>query len=100
MAGIRLDRMGREHLQKLSSGSHGEEKHHDIAGRVKMFRRERDFGFIAFTGISGSGERGDVYFHKADILDPFKASIHEGDMVIADIIDGKRGLQAVRVRRF
>jgi CspA family cold shock protein len=60
-------------------------------GRVKWFNEQKGFGFISQDG----GE--DLFVHFSSIKqDGFKV-LHEGDEVIFEIAQGKKGLQAVDV---
>jgi len=60
-------------------------------GRVKWFNEQKGFGFISQDG----GE--DLFVHFSSIKqDGFKV-LHEGDEVIFEIAQGKKGLQQVDV---
>ena len=58
-------------------------------GKVKFFNESKGFGFI---NDHSSGE--DVFVHSSGLSD----NIYEGDEVTFDVIQGKRGLNAVNVK--
>jgi CspA family cold shock protein len=59
-------------------------------GTVKFFNESKGFGFVADT------ESGKEYFvHVTGLID----EIREGDEVEYDLQEGKKGLNAVNVRR-
>ncbi|MFI5148446.1 MAG: cold-shock protein [Bacteroidia bacterium] len=57
-------------------------------GVVKFFNAAKKFGFITC-----SEDKQDYYVHVKDVLSPIK----EGDPVIFEIAESKRGKQAVKV---
>jgi cold shock protein len=57
-------------------------------GTVKFFNGEKGFGFI--TPADGGK---DIFVHVSGI----KEDIHEGDKVVYEEEDGKKGLNAVKV---
>lgn len=59
-------------------------------GKVKFFNESKGFGFI-----SDSEGRKDVFVHSSGLKD----RIREGDEVTYDVVEGKRGLNAVNVKR-
>jgi CspA family cold shock protein len=62
-------------------------------GTVKWFSVERGFGFIALTG------RGkDVFVHISALERSGLSGLAEGQPVIVDVIEGRKGLEAARVR--
>lgn len=59
-------------------------------GVVKFFNETKGFGFIK---IDGSGE--EIFVHVTGLND----QIREGDAVTFDVAEGKKGLNAVNVKR-
>mgnify|MGYP001823371164 CR=1 FL=1 len=59
-------------------------------GKVKFFDNTKGYGFIQ---PSDQGE--DLFVHKTGIIDP----IQENDKVQFDVEPGRRGMQAVNVRK-
>lgn len=58
-------------------------------GTVKFFNEEKRFGFIT------SDDTGkDVFVHASGL----KSKIHEGDKVVFEVSDGKKGPNAVNVQ--
>ena len=58
-------------------------------GKVKFFNTSKGFGFIQ---DSESGQ--DIFVHVTGL----KQDIREGDSVVFDVTQGKKGLSAVNVR--
>ena len=58
-------------------------------GKVKFFNNSKGFGFIQ---DSETGQ--DIFVHVSGLKD----DIREGDEVIFDVTEGKKGLNAVNVR--
>jgi CspA family cold shock protein len=71
-----------------SSGTAVEE-----TGTVKWFNAERGYGFI--TRDSGGN---DVFVHASALERSGLTSLDEGQPVIVDVIEGRKGLEAARVR--
>merc|ERR1712032_1603053 len=65
-------------------------------GRIKLFDTNRGFGFITI-----SGDRGDVFFHKKNLLDKkLKLSLKAGDRVEFDTKRrGSEQMMAVKIAR-
>jgi CspA family cold shock protein len=62
-------------------------------GTVKWFNAERGYGFIT---RNGGGE--DVFVHISALERSGLTALGEGDRVIVDISEGRKGLEAARVR--
>jgi CspA family cold shock protein len=62
------------------------------AGTVKWFNAERGYGFIA---RNGGGE--DVFVHISALERSGYTSLAEGQPVIVDVVEGRKGLEAARV---
>ncbi len=62
-------------------------------GTVKWFNAERGYGFIALDG----GER-DAFVHISALERSGLTSLGEGQPVIVDVVEGRKGLEAARVR--
>jgi cold shock protein len=58
-------------------------------GTVKFFNETKGFGFI-----SEEGSNKDHFVHVSGLID----EIHEGDQVEFELQEGKKGLNAVKVR--
>jgi len=65
----------------------------DEAGTVKWFNAERGYGFIT---RNGGGE--DVFVHISALERSGLTGLNEGDRVLFDISEGRKGLEAARVR--
>ena len=60
---------------------------------MKWFNPEKGFGFIA---RDGGGK--DVFVHVSALERSGLATLEEGQHVVADVVEGRRGLEAARVR--
>lgn len=60
-----------------------------MTGIVKFFNTEKGFGFIK------TESEGEIFVHVSGLEDEVK----EGDNVTFDTIDGRKGLNAVNVKR-
>ena len=73
---------------EISSGPSAEE-----TGTVKWFNTEKGFGFIA---RDGGGK--DVFVHISALERSDLTGLGEGQRVVAEIVEGRKGLEAARVR--
>ena len=62
-------------------------------GTVKWFNAERGYGFIACDG-----GREDVFVHASALEKSGLTGLAEGQPVIVDVVEGRKGLEATRVR--
>jgi cold shock protein len=62
-------------------------------GIVKWFNAEKGFGFIA---RDGGGK--DVFVHISALERSGLTSLSEGQQVVVDVVEGRKGLEAARVR--
>jgi len=62
-------------------------------GTVKWFNGEKGYGFIT----QDEGE--DVFVHYSEIQGDGYRSLNEGDRVEFELAQGKKGLQATKVKR-
>jgi CspA family cold shock protein len=62
-------------------------------GTVKWFNAERGYGFVA----PNSGGR-DVFVHISALTRSGIEGLSEGQTVVVDIVDGRKGPEAARVR--
>jgi len=65
----------------------------DETGTVKWFNVEKGYGFIA---RDGGGK--DVFVHVSAVERSGLAGLAEGQPVIVDVVEGRKGLEAARVR--
>jgi cold shock protein len=62
-------------------------------GKVKWFNAERGYGFISLS----NGEK-DVFVHVSALERSGLTALSEGQPVIVDFVEGRKGLEAVRIR--
>jgi CspA family cold shock protein len=62
-------------------------------GTVKWFNSERGYGFIALD----SGGK-DVFVHISALERSGISTLDEGQAVVVDVVEGRKGLEAARVR--
>lgn len=72
--------------------------HTDLPGKVVHFNEERKFGFIEVPGVVGQGRTGTVFVDASDAEGHREPRLNMGLEVLVDIVQGKKGLQAVNVR--
>ena len=75
-------------LDEFKSGEPVEE-----TGTVKWFNAEKGYGFIA-----RDGGREDVFVHASALEKSGLTGLGEGQPVIVDVVEGRKGLEATRVR--
>ena len=63
------------------------------SGTVKWFNDQKGFGFITQDG------GGDVFVHHTAITSEGFRSLAEGDKVVFDVTEGKKGPAAANVRK-
>lgn len=61
-------------------------------GKVKMFNKEKGFGFINIEG-----EERDIFFHYSQIIQEGFKTVDENQAVEFDLIESDKGLQAHNV---
>jgi cold shock protein len=65
----------------------------EATGTVKWFNTGKGFGFIA---CDDGGK--DVFVHVSAFERSGQTSLSEGDRVVVDVVEGRKGLEAPRVR--
>ncbi len=61
-------------------------------GKVKWFNTEKGYGFIIFEGAK------EIFVHFKDVIGGIDG-IREGDEVEFEVAEGKKGPQAVKVKK-
>ena len=61
-------------------------------GKVKWFNDEKGYGFI------NTDERKDIFVHFSTIINDGYKTLSEGKLVLFDLIETPKGLQALNVR--
>ncbi len=62
-----------------------------VSGKVKWFNDEKGFGFIEQEGGK------DVFVHYNSINGNGRKTLHQGQKVTMEVVNGKKGLQAENV---
>ena len=65
----------------------------EVTGTVKWFNADRGYGFIA---PNGGGK--DVFVHISALERSGITALTEGQTVVVDVVEGRKGPEAVRVR--
>jgi cold shock protein len=65
----------------------------ETTGTVKWFNTGKGFGFIA----RDDGGK-DVFVHVSALERSGQTSLSEGDRVVVDVVEGRKGLEAATVR--
>jgi CspA family cold shock protein len=63
------------------------------SGKIKRLMRDRGFGFI--SAMDGR----EVFFHRSELQDAEFEDLKEGDNLEFEVTQGKKGPQAVNVKR-
>jgi CspA family cold shock protein len=63
------------------------------SGKIKRLMRDRGFGFISAT------DGREVFFHRSELQDVEFEDLKEGDSLEFEVTQGKKGPQAVNVKR-
>ena len=63
-----------------------------VSGSVKWFNAGKGFGFI--TSDDGSG---DIFLHLSALRQAGFSTVEQGATIVCDVVEGPKGLQAVRV---
>jgi CspA family cold shock protein len=83
----------RSNLRSATSYSPSSDTAVEETGRVKWFNTEKGYGFI--TRDSGAE---DLFVHISAVERSGLTGLSEGDRVIVDIAEGRKGLEAVKIR--
>ena len=83
----------RSNLRSATSYGPSSDTAVEETGRVKWFNTEKGYGFIA----RDSGAE-DVFVHISAVERSGLSGLSEGDRVIVDIVEGRKGLEAVKIR--
>jgi len=81
----------RRQLASHARESRGEVKNHDVPPHGVIVRLFPDHGFI------GTGDLGEVYFHRNSVVDTEFDHLEEGAEVRFSTVQGEKGLQATTV---
>lgn len=60
-----------------------------VTGKVKMFNKEKGFGFINMEG-----EERDIFFHYSQIVQEGFKTVDPDQLVEFELVEGEKGLQA------
>ena len=66
-------------------------------GTIKFFNEQRGYGFI--KSEEDSEEDTDVYVHHSEIREDGYRTLKEGQLVLFDVKQSNRGLEAVNVQK-
>jgi len=80
-------------FQSATSSGQSSDVSVGATGTVKWFNTEKGYGFIA----RDSGAE-DVFVHISAVERSGLSGLSEGDRVIVDIVEGRKGLEAVKIR--
>jgi cold shock protein len=83
----------RSNLRSATSYSPSSDTAVEETGRVKWFNTEKGYGFI--TRDSGAE---DLFVHISAVERSGLTGLSEGDHVIVDVVEGRKGPEAARVR--
>ena len=83
----------RSGFRSVTSGRPASDASVEATGTVKWFNTDKGYGFIAPD--SGAG---DVFVHISAVERSGLTGLSEGDRVIVDIAEGRKGLEAAKVR--
>ena len=83
----------RSSVRSPTSGVPSSDTSVEETGTVKWFNVERGFGFIA---LNGGGK--DVFIHISALERSGLTNLDEGQPVIVDVVESRKGLEAARVR--
>ncbi len=83
----------RSSFREATSGAPSSGTSVEVTGTVKWFNIEKGFGFIA----RDSGAE-DLFVHISAVERSGLTGLSEGDRVIVDIAEGRKGLEAARIR--
>ena len=83
----------RSRFRAETSNGASTEKAVEETGTVKWFNAERGYGFIS---LAGGGK--DVFVHASALERSGLTGLDEGQSVVVDIVEGRKGFEAARVR--
>jgi cold shock protein len=82
----------RSNFRAVTSNGSSSDASFEETGTVKWFNAQRGYGFIALDGSR------DVFVHISALERSGLTSLGEGQPVIVDVVEGRKGLEAARVR--
>jgi CspA family cold shock protein len=83
----------RSNFRETTSGGPSSDTSVEVMGTVKWFNVEKGFGFIA---RNGGGK--DVFVHISALERSGLTNLGEGQHVVVDVVEGRKGPEAARVR--
>jgi cold shock protein len=83
----------RSHLRSATSNGSSADTAVEETGTIKWFNRERGYGFIA---LANGGK--DVFVHASALERSGIEGLSEGQTVVVDVVAGRKGPEATRVR--